>query len=79
MEERTGSAYRARIQKVMEEIQAWEVFRSPEYLKRMKSIARELTDGRLDNIVLYCNPQEQRMGWCNGLSLIHISEPTRRS
>ena len=66
MEKRTGSAYRARIQKVMEEIRAWEVFRSSEYLRRMRSIARELTDGRFDNIVLYCNPQEQRMGWCNG-------------
>lgn len=72
MEERTGSAYRARIQKAMEEIRAWEVFRSPEYLKRMRSIARELTDGRFDNIHLYCEPKEQRMGWCNGRE-IHVN------
>lgn len=61
-----NSIYRERIQKEIETIQAWEVFRSHSYLKLMKSIARELTDEGMDNVYLYCAPQEQRMGWCNG-------------
>ena len=66
MEKKTDSVYRARIQKEIETLQAWEVFSSPSYLMLMKSLARELTDGRMDNVRLYCAPQEDRMGWCDG-------------
>lgn len=60
------SRYRAQLKKEMEAIQAGEVFGTPSYLELMRSIARELTDGRLDSVQLYSFPQEQRMGWCDG-------------
>lgn len=66
MEKKEDSIYRARIQKEIETIQAWEVFSSPSYLRLMKSVARELTDERLCNVHLYCAPQEHRMGWYDG-------------
>ncbi len=60
------STLRARLRKEMEAVRAWEVFRTPSYVKLMGSIARELTDGRIERVQLFCAPKEPHMGWCDG-------------
>ena len=66
MEKMADSALRARLRKEMEAVRAWEVFGTPSYVKLMGSIARELTDGRIERVQLFCAPKEPHMGWCDG-------------
>lgn len=62
--------YRARIQMQTQKIREEEVFQSPEYLELLRSIARELTNGRLDTIRLYSDPTENSMGRCDGQRIL---------
>lgn len=62
--------YRARIQMQTQKIREEEVFQSPEYLELLRSISRELTNGRLDTIRLYSDPAENSMGRCDGQRIL---------
>lgn len=62
--------YRARVQMQAQKIREEDVFRSPDYLELLRSIARELTKGRLDTICLYSDPAENRMGCCDGQRIL---------
>lgn len=69
MEGQDRGSYRARIRAETEKIQPGEVFDTPDYKNLLRILARELTGGRLDNVRLYQNPYENRMGWCDGRTI----------
>lgn len=63
-------SYRGRIQDEIERMRPQEVFATTSYSNLMKSIARELTDGRFDNVYLYYKPEERYLGWCDGKKVV---------
>lgn len=69
-EQDRNRVYRARIQAETKKIRAEDVFSSPSYLELLRSIARELTDGRFDDISLYCRPGDGCMGRCDGRKIM---------
>ena len=58
--------YRIRIQKEKETISDVEIFTSSQYVKMLRAIAREITDGTFENIEISQKPNATYMGWCDG-------------
>lgn len=61
-----GQEYRRRIRQEKEKLRDEEIFTSDKYIQMLKSVAREITDGRFDNIVISQEPKAGYMGLCNG-------------
>lgn len=61
-----NSMYRRQIQKETEKISMKEVFGTKAYLDLLKSIAKELTNGKLDQVHLYANAGDGLLGSCDG-------------
>ena len=71
--------YRRRIQKEKGNLSESEIFTSPQYLKLLRSIAKEITDGEFDHVMLSQKPRAEYMGWCdgNGIEINLLNEVTQ--
>lgn len=65
-EQERKSSYRIRVQEEIQKLSAGEVFTTPAYLELLRSIAGELTGGRLSTICLYSSAGDGYLGRCDG-------------
>lgn len=58
--------YRKRIRQEKEKLQEVEIFTSVKFVRLLKSITREITDGTFDNVTTSWIPEAPYMGLCDG-------------
>ena len=67
MEERE---YKRRIRQEKEKLRDEEIFTSDKYIQMLRSVAKEITDGQFDRVVMSREPAAGYLGQCNGESVV---------
>lgn len=71
---------RRRIRQEKEKLREEEIFTSVKYVRLLKSIAKEITDGIFDNVIISQKPGASYMGCCNGETVeINLSNVVTQS